>query len=107
MLHCVYSEQNNVHFDDRIMLETIPVTEARQKFLPLLDRIETGTFRFSLTRHGKPVAVILSYEDYQRMTETLKLMETRSFSQRLTRGLEQAKSGELIDFTEADRDLQA
>jgi antitoxin YefM len=85
------------------MLETIPVTEARNKFLPLLDRIETGSYRFNITRHGKPVAVILSYEDYQRMAETLKLMESRNFSQRLTRGLEQAKGGELIDFSEADR----
>lgn len=85
------------------MLEAIPVTEARQKLLPLLDRIEGGTYRFSITRHGRPVAVVLSYEDYQRMSETLKLMENSSFSQRLSQGLNQARRGELVEAVEADR----
>ena len=85
------------------MLEAIPVTEARHKFLPLLDRIETGTFRFSVTRHGRPVAVVLSYEDYQRMSETLKLMENRSFAQRLNQGLNQARRGDLQEVGEVER----
>ena len=85
------------------MLETIPITEARQKFLPLLNRVESGAFRFSVTRHGRPVAVVLSYEDYQRMSETLKLMENRAFPQRLTQGLSEAQRGELIEMTEAKR----
>jgi antitoxin YefM len=85
------------------MLEAIPVTEARQNLLPLLDRIEGGAYRFSVTRHGRPVAVVLSYEDYQRMSETLKLMENSSFSQRLSQGLNQARRGELVVAVEADR----
>ena len=85
------------------MLEAIPVTEARQKFLPLLDRVEAGTYRFSVTRHGRPVAVVLSYEDYQRMTETLKLMENSNFNQRLSQGLSEARRGELMEAGEARR----
>jgi prevent-host-death family protein len=84
------------------MLEAIPATEARQKFLPLLDRVEANTYRFSVTRHGRPVAVVLSYQDYQRMNETLKLMENRAFSQRLDQGLAEARRGELIGLAEAD-----
>jgi len=49
-----------------------------------------------------PGAVVLSYEDYQRMTETLKLMENRNFSQRLNQGLSQARRGELMEAGEAD-----
>ncbi len=82
------------------MIEAIPVTEARQKFLPLLDRVEGGGYRFSVTRHGRPVAVVLSYEDYQRMTETLKLLESQAFPQRLSQGLAEARRGQLIDVSE-------
>jgi len=85
------------------MLEAIPVTEARQQLLPLLDRVEAGTYRFSVTRHGRPVAVVLSYEDYQRMTETLKLMENHTFGQRLNRGLDEARRGELMEVGEGER----
>ncbi len=85
------------------MLEAIPVTEARQNFLSLLDRIEAGAYRFSVTRHGRPIAVVLSYEDYQRMSETLKLMESSTFNQRLSQGLSEARRGELMEMSEAER----
>ena len=81
------------------MLEAIPVTEARQQFLPLLDRIEGGAYRFMVTRHGKPVAVVLSYEEYSRMAETLKLREDHRFSRALDQGLAQAQAGKLVDFS--------
>ena len=83
------------------VLEAIPATEARHNLLPLLDRIERGAYSFSITRHGRPIAVVLSHEDYQRMSETLKLMESRLFSQRLNQGLSEARRGELIDFDES------
>ena len=83
------------------MLEAISITEARQKFLPLMDRVEAGAYRFSVTRHGRPVAVVLSYEDYQRMSETLKLMEHQAFPHRLSQGLSEARRGELSPLSEA------
>ncbi len=82
------------------MLEAIPATEARQQLLPLLDRVEGGSYRFMVTRHGKPVAVVLGYEEYARMAETLKLLEDRRFSQQLGQGLSQAQAGKLIDLNQ-------
>jgi antitoxin YefM len=80
------------------MLEAIPITEARQKLLPLLSKIEEGAYRFMVTRHGKPLAVVINYEDYNRMTETLKLMEDRFWAQRIDAGLSEAREGRLIDI---------
>jgi len=85
------------------MLETIPATEARQNFLPLLARIEKGAYGCNITRHGRPIAVLLSYDDYQRMSETLKLLEGQAFSRRLSQGVAEAKRGDLIDINEAKR----
>jgi antitoxin YefM len=79
------------------MLEAIPVTEARQKFLPLLSRVESEAYRFMVTRHGKPVAVIMDYTEYSRLTETLKLLEDRQLSQRLSQGLDQAKGRIMLE----------
>jgi prevent-host-death family protein len=84
----------------KAVLEAIPATEARHNLLPLLTRIEKGAFSFSVTRHGRPIAVVLSYEDYQRMSETLRFMESQSFSQRLCQGLSEAHRGELTNIDE-------
>jgi len=80
------------------MLEAIPVSEVRQNLLPLLSRIEQESFRFAVTRHGKPVAVIMGYEDFNRMSETLRLMENRFRANRVDRGLAEAREGQLVDI---------
>ena len=65
------------------MLEVFSVTDARKKFLPLIDHIESEKSRIMITKHGRPVAVVINYEDYSRMIETLKLMEDSDLVRRI------------------------
>lgn len=78
------------------MLEAISVTDARKDFLPLIDRVESELHRFMMTRHGKPVAVVISYEEYSRMVETLKLIEDRELAREIRQGSAEAEQGKLI-----------
>ncbi len=78
------------------MLEAISITEARKDLLHLIDRVEGGLYRFMVTRHGKPVAVVLGYEEYSRMIETLKLMEDPEMAHDIRRGSAEAGLGKLI-----------
>jgi prevent-host-death family protein len=80
------------------MLEAISVTDARKDFLPLIDRVESELHRFMVTRHGKPVAVVLSYEEYFRMVETLKLTEDSEMARDIKRGAAEAGRGELAEL---------
>ena len=86
------------------MLEAIPVSEVRQNLLPLVNRIGQGGYRFAVTRHGKPVAVIMGYEDFNRMSETLRLMENRSRVSRVDRGLAEAREGQLVDIPRGEQE---
>jgi prevent-host-death family protein len=79
------------------MLEAISITDARRDFLPLLSRIESEPYRFMVTKHGKPVAVVLNYAEYSRMMETLRLMENSRWSQRLDAGINQADTCVLVE----------
>lgn len=78
------------------MLEAISVTDARKDFLPLIDRVESELHRFMMTRHGKPVAVVISYQEYSRMVETLKLIEDRELAREIRQGSAEAEQGKLI-----------
>jgi prevent-host-death family protein len=93
--------QKNVHYSVNKMLEAISITEAREKFFPLLSKIETELYRFMVTKHGKPVAVVMEYAEYSRMVETLKLLEDRQWSQRLDQGLNQARDGVMLEVNAA------
>jgi len=83
------------------MLETISITKARKNFLPLIDRVEDELYRFMVTKHGKPVAVVISYEEYSRMVETLRLIEDRELAHEIKQGSAEAEQGNLISLTDS------
>ena len=81
------------------MLEAISITTARNNFLPLIDRVEDELYRFMVTKHGKPVAVVISHEEYYRMVETLKLIEDRELVHEIKQGSAEVEQGNLIALT--------
>ncbi len=42
-------------------------SEARQQFLPLVNSVAEEGSRFEITDHGVTVAIVLGYEEYQRL----------------------------------------
>jgi len=82
------------------MLEGISITEARKSFLPLIEKVDGEQYRFMVTKHGKPVAVVISYEEYSRMMETLKLVEDEQLTREIKQGLAEVEEGKLIPLTD-------
>ena len=80
------------------MLEAISITNSRKNFLPLLSRVENDLYRFMVTKHGKPVAVVINYAEYYRMLETLRLIEDREFAHEINQGLSEVEQGNLISL---------
>jgi len=86
------------------MLEAMPVTQARRDFLPLVESANRELSKFMLTKHGRPVAVVLGYEEYSRMVETLKLIEDEKLVREIKQGLAEVEQGKLILLSDADDD---
>jgi prevent-host-death family protein len=80
-------------------MKTVASTEAKSNFGALLDSAQRGPV--TIEKKGRPVAVIISYEDYQQH-EILKLESLRND---LMAGIRQADQGELIDGEQAFHDL--
>lgn len=60
----------SVHWDQ--MSQYMNITEARQRLLELPDTL--GEEPLYITRHGKPVMVVLRQEDYEAAVETAEVM---------------------------------
>ena len=54
------------------MTRFLTIREARKRFLEMPDTLREGPV--VITRHGKPVMAALSYEQFERLTETLELL---------------------------------
>jgi antitoxin YefM len=53
---------------------TMPLTELRDRLSEIVDDVNGNGGEWTITRHGRPVAVILSAEDYEALIETLNIL---------------------------------
>ncbi len=55
-------------------MSAIPVGDARDHFSELIAEVERTHERVTVTRHGRPVAVVLSPDDLESLEETLDIL---------------------------------
>lgn len=60
--------------------ELIGKTQARQKFLPLVDALSQRASAIEITDHDKPVAVLLSYNHWLALASKLRMLSNKEFS---------------------------
>lgn len=74
-------------------MNTAPLTEVRDKLREVVDTVvETGT-EYVITRHGKPVAVVLAYDEYESLVETLNILSDDNAMEAISEG--EAELGEV------------
>ncbi len=56
------------------MTLTLPVSEVKMKLTHLVAQIQKQANEVVVTRRGKPAAIILNYEEYESLKETLEIM---------------------------------
>ncbi|MDE0669021.1 MAG: type II toxin-antitoxin system Phd/YefM family antitoxin [bacterium] len=69
-----------------------PLTEARNRLSEIVDEVAEGGSDVVISRHGRPVAVVVGFEDYESLVETLNIL---------------ADEATMDAIDEAERDLAA
>src|SRR5207249_5811623 len=57
-----------------VMDETLPLAEIKAHLSEIVDRVEGHHERVTLTRNGRPAAVLISPEDLEALEDTLELL---------------------------------
>lgn len=55
-------------------MKTIPLSEAKDKLSGLVDEAESTHEIITITRHGRPAAVLMAADDLESLQETLHWM---------------------------------
>ena len=77
------------------MVEKVAVSEARRHIADLIGRVYYRGARIVLERSGKPVAALISMEDYAALAEMLDDLEDIRDARKM---LGELKREELVDF---------
>ena len=83
-------------------METLSSTEARTRFLRLVDEIERNPGKVvEVTKRGRRVAALLSAERYEALLETLEILGDAEAMRSLRRSRKQAASGKKVPWATA------
>lgn len=80
------------------MYNHITLKELRPKLPETINRIDSRLERYIVSRHGNPVAVLLAFDDFESLIETLNETEDRENLKKIRKGLQEAKRGQTVSW---------
>ncbi len=87
------------------MVNTLTLKELRPGLPKVIDRIDEKLDRYIITRHGKPVVVMLGVDDYESMVETLEILADDELIKGIREGLTDIKKGRVHSWAESKKRL--
>ena len=74
-------------------MKTLPLAEAKAQLSRLVDRVEKTDEEVLITRNGRPVAILVSPDEYESWKETRAIQSDRELMKEIRRGLRELKKG--------------
>jgi prevent-host-death family protein len=83
------------------MPKTLPISEVKARLPELVTGVEEREEEVVVTRNGKPAAILLNYDEYERLKATLDVLSDPDMMRQI-RASEQfyAKGGKGLSFEE-------
>lgn len=81
--------------------EELNMVDARRELTRLPERLESRPATVAVTRRGKPVLAIMTWEDYEAILETLEVLGDEEAVKQLRRSIQEVKDGETVAWEEA------
>lgn len=85
-----------------VMSRTLPLSEVKAKLSEVIDEIVTTQERVTVTRNGRPVAVVLSTDDLEAIEETLAILSDPAAMRDIEQGREAIASGDVVTKDEVE-----
>ncbi len=77
------------------------MVNARRSLTKLPERLEARPATVAVTRRGKPVLAIMTWDDYEAILETLDVLSDDEATEQLRHSIQEVKEGKAIPWEEA------
>ena len=88
-------------------METMPITEAKDRLAELVIQVESQRDRITITRNGKPAAILVSAGEWESINETLEVLADPQALRDIQESADAYVRGETYDSTEIAAILRA
>lgn len=89
------------------MSHSIPIIEARSRLTTLPEELERdpGIGAVAITRRGKPVLAVMSWDLYESLTETMEILSDKKLMASFRRSVRQLQRGKVIPWDTVKKKL--
>lgn len=87
------------------MINTLPITKARQELPKLVDNASKKLDEYIITVNGTPAAVLMSVQEYESWKETIDIMSDSKLMKSIKEGEKEIEEGKGIDWEDAKKEL--
>lgn len=75
-----------------------PLTEARSRLSEIVDEVASTGSTIEISRHGRPVAVVVGYEEYESLLETLNILADETTMDAIAEAERDIAAGDLTEL---------
>ncbi|MBA3372601.1 MAG: type II toxin-antitoxin system Phd/YefM family antitoxin [Actinomycetota bacterium] len=89
------------------MAKVIPAREFRANLAELLDDVAARREHVTITRHGRPEAVLVPADEYAALEETAEILSDSGTLEAIRTGLQELAAGEIVPLEDVRNELRA
>jgi len=87
------------------MTKNVTLKSLRPRLPKIMAEVDSKMDRFIITRRGKPVALLMSIDDYESVLETIDILSNTHLMKRLKKAKADVKAGRLKSLDIIEREL--
>ncbi len=88
------------------MVNSITLKELRPELPDVIKNIDQKLDRYIITKRSKPVAIMMSIDDYEGLSETVEILSDKETVRRIKQAKKEIKEGKTISLEELRRKIE-
>ena len=88
------------------MVNMITLKALRPELPEVIKHIDTRLDRYIITKRGKPIAIMLSMDDYESLLETIEILSDKDAVRRIQQAKREFAEGKGIPWEEVRRRIE-
>ena len=87
------------------MIKPISIRELRPNISKVIKDIHDKFYRYIISRHGKPEAIMMSIDDYESLLETLEIQSDKDLMKKIKKAEVEIAKGKVKSLEEIHKEL--
>jgi len=88
------------------MVNTITLKELRPKLPDVINSIDGRLDRYIVTKRGRPVAAMMSIDDYEGLLETIEILSDKQTVKRIKQSKKEIAEGKTVSLKDLRKRLE-